>query len=259
MNNTFTFTRFALLFKKQFVEHLSTYLMSAAVLLGILAVMLGFSAYADDGNISIKTQFMFFMTTLMFSSVIFTSTVFSDLGDKRKAIPVLTLPVSHLEKYLVAWLYSFVVFFIVFLGCFYFVDILVIWICNATSITKSTVLTLTNQELKPYRILPAFAILHALAFCGAIFFEKLHLIKTAFTTLLFILAIVLLNQPLVKMIFGREVRNTVPFEHVGVIEGDTVWYVLSNDDSRHIVGVLVVILVLILWTSTYFKLKEKEV
>jgi len=233
--------------------------MSAAVLLGILAVMLGFSAYADDGNIGMKAQFMFFIITLMFSGVIFTSTIFSDLGDKRKAIPVLTLPVSHLEKYLVAWLYSFVLFLIVFLACFYFVDILVISICNATSTTKSTLLTLSNDEFKPYRVLPVFAILHALSFCGAIFFEKLHLIKTAFTTLLFTLAIVLLNQPLVKMIFSREVRNTVPFEHVGVIEGDNVWYILPNDDSRHIVGVLVLILVLIFWTSTYFKLKEKEV
>ncbi|TDO24790.1 hypothetical protein [Pedobacter duraquae] len=259
MNNTFNFNRFSLLFKKQFVEQRSTYFMSTAVLFGFLTVLLGFSTYANEGYVAAKVQFTFMVSVLMFAGIIFTSMVFSDLGDKKKAIPILTLPVSHLEKYLVAWLYSFPIYMLVYFICFYTVDGLTVYIGNMHVVHKNEVLSLFDQELKPYRVLPVFAVLHAIAFLGAIFFERLHLIKTAFATLIFVFGIFLLNQPLIKMIFKPEVRNAVPFDNVGVVDGDNVWYIDSTKDSIHIVSVLLVLLMVIFWTSAYFKLKEKEV
>jgi len=259
MNNTFTFNRFALLFKKQFVENISTYLMSTAVLIGFLAVVLGFSAYVNDANLAEGTQFKIFIVLLMFSGVIFTSTIFTELGDKKKAIPMLTLPVSHLEKYLVGWIYSFLIFLLVFIACFYLVDSLTIYICNLNAVKTNEVLSLFDHELQPYKVISPYAILHALAFTGAIFFEKLHLIKTAFFTLIVVFSIFLLNQPIMRVIFQPEVRNAVPFDHVGVIDGKEVWWIQPTADSQYILSILVVLLILIFWASAYFKLKEKQV
>lgn len=261
MNNTFTFNRFSLLFKKHFIEQIRTYLMSVAVLIGFLAITLGFAAYASDGELylGVKTQLMFFITFLLGAGIIFTSIIFNELGDKKKAIPILTLPVSHLEKYLVAWIYSFPIFLLVFLGCFYAVDGLTVYFCNLNVIHKNEVLSLFNEEYKPYRILPVFTVLHAIAFAGAIFFEKLHLIKTAFLTMIFVFAVFLINQPLMKMLFKPEVRNAVPFDTVGVIDGDNVWYIAATKDSHLIITTLLVILMITFWTSAYFKLKEKQV
>ena len=259
MNNTFNFSRFALLFKKQLVEQGSTYLMSTAVLLGILTIILGFSTYSNDGYISEKTQLAFMVTALFFSGVIFTSMIFSDLGDKKKAIPMLTLPVSHLEKYLVGWLYSFIFFLLIFFTCFYTVDALTVYVGNMHVVHKNEVLNLFSKELKPYYVIPIFALLHSAAFLGAIFFERLHLIKTAFSTLVFVFVIFILNQPLLKMIFKPEIRTAVPFANVGVVDGDHVWYIDSTKDSMHILGIVLILLTVVLWTSAYFKLKEKEV
>src|SRR4051794_28226809 len=104
MSNTFDIKRFGMLFKKHTLEHGKTYLLSAGVLTGIMFLTLGFMSYSSNGHLRINEQIPVFVFLSIIAGGIFTSIVFTELGDKSKAIPTLMLPASHFEKYLVAWL-----------------------------------------------------------------------------------------------------------------------------------------------------------
>src|SRR5665213_2760957 len=110
MNNTFNLTRFGRLFVKHTVEHYKSYLMSLAVLMGVMLLGDGFITYLIPGDfMDAGMQSALFMSVLLLAGTIFASTIFADLGDNKKAMASLTLPASHFEKYLVAWLYSVII------------------------------------------------------------------------------------------------------------------------------------------------------
>src|ERR1700743_2754531 len=100
MNNTFDLNRFLLLFKKHTLEHAKIYLLSFIVLMGLVFLVLGFDSYTNGGLLDKKAQQISFIFIMLIGGSIFTSMSFIELGDKKKAIPFLTLPASHFEKYL---------------------------------------------------------------------------------------------------------------------------------------------------------------
>ncbi|PTS95503.1 hypothetical protein DBR11_21215 [Pedobacter sp. HMWF019] len=259
MNNTFNLIRFLRLFKKQTAEQYKTYLMSVGVLIGILALLLGFMSYSGGGSIGPTAQGVIFFNLMLFSGTIFTSLIFADLGNNKKSIPILTLPSSHLEKYLVAWLYSFVIFQVVYIACFYVIDYTVISIGNIDQAHKSTVVNVFSTNFKIWVVFPIFAVLHSICFIGSVFFEKLHFIKTAFTFFIFLIFICLINPLFLKAIFDVKVLKGVPFNSIGIEIGETSYFVRPNDTSDVILLVMAGLLTLVLWTSTYFRLKEKQV
>jgi hypothetical protein len=259
MNNVFNFTRFSRLFYKHTTEHFKTYLMSTGVLIGILTLIFLFISYVSNGHISTNQQGIIFFNLLFFSGTVFTSMIFADLGDRKKSIPMLTLPVSHFEKYLVAWVYSFVIFQLVFIGCYYLVDSTVIKVGNSGLIDKSEIINVFSPDYMFWVAFPQYALLHAICFFGAIFFEKLHFIKTAFLFFIFIMLISMANPFLLSAIFGLKIEKGVPFNSVGIMEADQFWFIRPTETSYSILLITVFLVSVILWLSTYFKLKEKQV
>ncbi|WP_342329101.1 hypothetical protein [Pedobacter sp. FW305-3-2-15-E-R2A2] len=259
MNNTFSFRRFSLLFSKHTTEYYKTYLLSVAVLLGLLAAILGFSSYVSGGPIHEKAQLAIFWVFLLSAGSIFTSMVFSDFGDKRKSISMLTLPVSHFEKYLVAWLYSFVIFQLIFLVSFYAVDYLVLLIGNSGESQGLKIMNVFSAEEDYKLVFLFYAILHSLAFLGAIFFEKIHFIKTAFVVLLLCLLAVLVNQPIADALFDVKLEKVVPFVSIGIQEGGHYYQISPLPSIEPVMFGLSLACIGLLWIGAYFKLKEKEV
>src|SRR5664279_4326257 len=119
MKKTFSIKRFSRLFKKHTKEHYKNYLMSLTVLVGVMILGGGFLVYMAEVQLDKNLQTFFFFSIMLLTGTIFTSSVFADLGEKKKATVWLTLPASHFEKYLIAWLYSFLFFIIVYLLVFY--------------------------------------------------------------------------------------------------------------------------------------------
>src|SRR6202012_5282589 len=113
-----------------------------------------------------------------------------DLGDKKKAIAYLTLPASHFEKYLVAWLYSFLFFLVIYTISFYLVALLLLNVKYVPG-QSGVINLLQNQHLQIPLI---YAFLHAIAFWGAVYFNKLHFIKTGFVFFVCLGLLILLNQ-----------------------------------------------------------------
>jgi hypothetical protein len=258
MNNTFSFKRFAMLFKKHTLEHAKMYLMSAGVLAGVLFLILGFVAYTTGGQLPPGAQTVIFILFLLFAGSIFTSLSFAALGDKRKAIPVLTLPASHFEKYLVVWIYSFIIFQLIFVGVFYLADGIVLSLCSSAT-NHVQVLNLFDDRYDSYMAFIIYMVLHAFAFLGAVYFEKQHFIKTSFVFFAMIIAFVFVNYAILSSMLNIEVLKNTPFSGLRFIENGRNLNIRAQINFNYYHVAAVCITALLLWSSAFFRLKEKEV
>ncbi|MGA9652149.1 hypothetical protein [Pedobacter sp.] len=259
MNEIFEWKRFSEIFKKHTAENYKSYLMSTAVLIGGLGLILSFIGYTSQGHISVVQQGMVFLIMMFLSGSVFTSMIFSDLGDRKKAIPMLTLPASHLEKTLVGWVYAYLLFQVVYMSCFYLVDTTIIHIANRNMIDKNVIVNVFSTEDKFWIAFPQFAILNAICFVGAIWFDKMHFIKTGFVFLIFVLLLTAFNYTTINLMFDTEVAKAPPFNSIGILEEGKFWRIKGNHQSDMILLVTVILVSTILWISGYFRLKEKQV
>ncbi len=260
MSNTFNLTRFLRYFKKHSIDNGKTYLLSTAVLTGIYVIALFFVVALGTGFLNIDWQMTVLLTCVLLGGGIFTSLTFADLGDKKKAIPVLTLPVSALEKYLVNWIYTYVIFLLVAVGTFYMVDILAVKISKPSyGHIPARLLDLTSKETPGIIVLTAFTLFHALGFWGAIFFEKMHFIKTAFVFFVCLIGFNLLTRVLISAITSGNVTAEVFFQHASVTDNGNQHYISPTNPINQIGIAIFIVAVLILWVSAYFRLKEKQV
>lgn len=256
MNNVFSLRRFTQLFINHTVATYRMYLMSFGVLMGILFLIMVYAASVNKFLLSSGTRQMFFTTFMFLGGSIFTTGIFSNLGDKRKAIAYLMLPASNFEKLLVAWLYSFVIFQVIYIAGFFVVDFLVLSMGNSSGAKSSSMYF--GPDFRYRTLFLAFTWIHSMAFFGAIFFRKLHFIKTAFTVFVLILVIVLLNKFSIDMMIGPSVEIGEPFGSLMIYEGQKSYY-LGKTEMVWLIPYLTGMISLLLWLGAYFKLKETEV
>ncbi len=256
MNKTFSIKRFSRLFRKHTKEHYRNYMMSVAVLVGVMIMGGSFLVYMIDVQLDKNIQSFFFFSIMLLAGTIFTSTVFADLGERKKAIAWLILPASHFEKYLVAWIYSFLLFIIVYTMIFYLALFISL---NIQHLHTHRIVILNIFEKQILQMYLVFSFLHAIAFFGAVYFEKLHFIKTAFTFFISIAVLILINKGLLTALLGRTVDASPPFGYLRFADtGQAVDIKISSQDNPYLLY-LIIILTFILWVGAYFHLKEKQV
>ena len=258
MKNHFNYHRFGQLFRKHSAEYLNQYTLSTGVLIGIMTLIMGFIAYLSGTPINAKIQGVFFILFLLGSGFIFTSTIFSNLGNKNQAIAALSLPASHFEKYLVGWLYSFVIFLVVFTASFYLVTALVVsfdeWHGQEKEILN--IFSPDQQALNTYII---YAFVHAVAIWGAIFFTKIQFIKTAFLFFLVLGIVAVLNFQILNALFTQDLKMAMPFNEV-FLQADNEVYTLELPQQQQQLLILVpIILALFFWATAYTRIKEKQI
>nr|MBC7613060.1 hypothetical protein [Pseudopedobacter sp.] len=248
-----------MLFKKHSIEHGKSYLFSIATLTGLLLIFLSAVSYMNAGRLTQNSQTVVFMIGVTFAGTIFTSLSFNELSDKRKAVSYLTLPASQFEKYLVAWLYSYVIFQLVFLICFYAMDFLVVILSTKDSNDPNKVLDLFEANRKPYIVAFIFLFFHSFVFLGSIIFKKAHFVKIAFTFFVLVAAFSLLNKFIISsMINENKLSVFVPFSGVGFVEKGK-YYNIDYLTPLYLGLMLLFAIVGLLWLSAFYKLKEKEV
>jgi hypothetical protein len=256
MKKTFSTIRFGRLFKKHTKEHYRNYLMSIAVLVGVMILGGSFLVYMADIQLDKKIQTFLFFTIMLLAGTIFTSTLFADLGERKKAIAWLTLPASHFEKYLVAWIYSFLLFIIVYTLIFYLAVFIAIQFQHVHGHPQGILNVFEIQILQMYLV---YAFFHAIAFFGAVYFEKLHFIKTAFIFFIIMVVLIVMNKGILSALLGRTVDATPPFGNLRFANnGNMVDIQLVSPRSPYLIY-LFAILTFIFWAAAYFRLKEKQV
>ena len=257
MNKTFNAKRFGRLFIKHSTEHYKSYGMSLVAMIGVMLLGGGFLVYMTGARMDKNDQEIMFMMILLLAGTMFTSTIFADLGDKKKAIPWLLLPASHFEKFLVAWIYSLVVFIILYTLSFYLVALFVLSIKPLEGSPPEMFNISSYQALQIYMV---YAFLHGVAICGAIYFDKLHFIKTAFVFFISLGILILMNKMLLGAMLGRKVEAAPPFGYLrfaenGHVNDITLSYNQYGDNTDYLVTGLAVLF----WVAAYFRLKEKQV
>jgi hypothetical protein len=247
-NQTFRFPRFVRLFSRHTAEHWPGYAMAAAVVAGLLLLMMAVQTYTS-GTLSIPVQAGYY--------IIFTSTVFGQFGEKRQATVALLLPASHLEKYLVAWLYSLPIFLLVFTGIFYLVDGTVLYVGAGPGQPPELLNVLANAQIVK-SVLVLLVLLHAVWLLGAIYFEKTHFIKTGFAAFILLLVLSVVNFQALRLLVAPGLRPAPPFTKLMMLDGAHVYNVGLPDGQADWLGFVPLGLALLLWGASYFRLTEKQ-
>ena len=105
-----------------------------------------------------------------------------------------------------------------------------------------------------------YAFLHAIAFFGAVYFEKLHFIKTAFIFFIIMGVLIVMNKGILSALLGRTVDASPPFGNLHFANsGQTVDIQLGKQHNNPYLIYLIIVLTFIFWTASYFRLKEKQV
>jgi len=256
MNEVFSVARFGKLFVKHTVDHYRSYLMSIAVVAGVLVLGGSFISYFVMGLLDPGAQMVMYISLLTLAGTIFASTIFSDLGDKKKSIPTLLLPASSLEKFMVGWAYSYIVFIVLFTFMYYFALAAVIYFQSTHGHSEPMMVFFNMEMVLPFLL---FSLLHSIALFGAICFEKLHFIKTAFAFFITFAVLTVFNTLLVKTFTGKDVFAMIPFSPMAFREADHFYAVkISYEKSAWILWTVVIVTVFF-WMAAYFRLKEKRV
>ncbi|WP_121809947.1 hypothetical protein [Mucilaginibacter kameinonensis] len=255
MNNYFSLKRFWQLFIKHTVEHYRAYLMSASVLAGVFLLGGSFIFYMIPGPVDAGFQMALFGVLMIIAGPLFTSTVFTDLGDKRRAIPILTLPASQLEKFMVSWIYSYCIFLLVYTGVFYLVLFILI---NLKPWPGHQMEILSLFQDKFVLVMMLFSFLHSVTIYGAIRFEKLHFIKIGFSFFIFYALLILVNSVFVRFIIGRPIKPVMPFAFLNFEDGVNFYSVGLNAQQSAWVFIVVPLISLLFWVAAYFKFKEQQ-
>ena len=252
MNQLFSLSRFSRLFGRHTAEFLPSYGMAVVVLAGGIGLVLGYIAYLTDLNA--LTQGALYQLGLLAAGGLFTAGIFAQYGAPKQATVALTLPASQLEKYLVGWVYSFLIFSVVYTACFYLVDWIVVGLDDWHGRPKE-LFNLFGASQKVYRAFFYYAALHAGALWGAIFFQKAHFIKTAFAGLVLAVVLVAANYQVLKAFVGPGLEMASPFSgitltgayRVSLPDAQAQWYIL-----------LPLALAALLWCAAYARLTEKQ-
>ena len=258
MNNFFSLKRFCRLFVKHTVEHYRAYLMSIAVLTGVILLGGSFLFFIVLEPPDPGFQTACFIMLMLIAGTIFTSTVFDDFGEKNKAIPALTLPATAFEKFLVGWIYSYPIFLVVYTAIFYMalggLGITKHWDANHHFVLFS----LQQGEMPVLLVL--YSILHAISLFGAILFRNLHFIKTGFTFFISYGVLLICNTVFLKVITGLGIiKLAMPFGFLNFDVGPKYYSISADGPDSLVVLITVMLVTLLIWTAAYFRLKEKQV
>ncbi len=261
MSNFFNADRFSRLFIKHSQEHYKSYLMSAAVLIGVMVMGGTFLIYLINTSLDPMFQMLLYIWMLLLGGTIFTSTIFAEYGNNKKAIATLSLPASHFEKYLVAWLYSFIIVFLVITASFYLIMLFLLSIKHSQQQSE-----LFDLMQKPgglqfpllCLVLILYAFMHSLTFYGAIFFEKLHFIKTAFLFFIVLAISMYGNKFLMDLMLHKDTRPALLLTNVAFWENGHI-VIINPQGNKEIYSLALYLVVAVLfWIAAYYRLKEKQ-
>jgi hypothetical protein len=232
--------------------------MSIAVLAGVILLGGAFLFFVIPEPPDPGLQTAVFVILMLIAGTIFTSTVFSDFGDKNKAMTALTLPATAFEKFLIGWIYSYPVFLLIYSGVFY-LGLIGLESVKHWGPDQHFILFSISQS-GFYTVLTIYSMLHAIALFGAIFFNKLHFIKTGFAFFIGYIVFMIFNTVFLKAIIGlNAIKAAIPFGFLNFNIGDKYYSIVTKTIPPQAILTVLSISAALMWVAAYFRLKEKQV
>jgi hypothetical protein len=275
MNDTFSFSRFALLTRKFTKEHIGTYVLYLAALGGILTIILGLVTLTSlEGRFPQDAPEIFYTFGMLIGGNMFAGSFYSFFQNKARGIQYLNLPASHSEKLLLGYVYIQIVFFVGYIIMFFLIDRMMVGIFNKfhtipAGVTPDRIagytaqpMTVLGRETTVGLVLSIVA--SAVAHFGSLCFEKNAFVKTALITMAIFTAVLFCNYQFAQnmlpeanepsgMFFTKGLRIGAEHQEVkGIVSLPDAWY---NFVCWFLPGFVYVLF----WTASYFKLREKQV
>lgn len=172
--------RFWHLLKHDVVVNLRQSLIGIGAVFGLLLIINVASVTSwDQWNM----HEVFYPLTLLIGGHVFTSLAFRDLFHKQKSYVFLTLPASQIEKYLFKLISTTIGFAAVATIVYFLFSLL------ASGIT-TLFFRIAHPVFKPFSpfvwdVIPFYLVTQSVTFFGAVYFKKLHLLKTILSLTVF--------------------------------------------------------------------------
>ncbi|NQD72280.1 hypothetical protein HP439_16260 [Sphingobacterium shayense] len=270
MSNTFDFSRFSRLINRQWIGFGKIYLMSLVIIAGIFMAFFGYhinqaSESQDAHDIATMFSFrpyVFTVIGLAFIAIV-SSSYFSGLGQKSKAIFEILIPASQLEKFLSAVFYTALLTTASYFLLFYLIDFGFVSYARANfhsaetyfspdlnkdvTLDRLTYFFVTPLPDEIYWMLFLPFLLSAIFLLGSIAFKNFHFIKTATVIVAYCFVFILATIKIMTWI----TKDTV------ATEGN----IFFNEEMNiiKIFCAVGIVLTLLLWGISFLRLKEKEV
>lgn len=263
MNNTFSSKRFGLLLKKTLLERpmqLFGFTGLIFILVFILyAVIKSFSGIGSAQTIS-------FIWGLSGGGCFLASFVFAYFSSNSKGSSYLTLPASHLEKWLCGMLIACILYPVLFMLFFRMMDAgFVAMFHNSLDPTSpffkeqyASAYLFAYDDIIAAKVYSLFLLFTSLMLLGSLYFNRINFIKSAITICVICLSCFALNWFIAKTLFGN-INDAAPFNHVTIPVG-------KEEASIQLPATLAnlyqysffYVIPFLLYGLTYIRLREKE-
>ncbi|PWK16813.1 hypothetical protein LV89_04695 [Arcicella aurantiaca] len=272
MNNSFNYTRFSLLVKRQWVENKKLFLMASFALFGLGVIFYSLSTNWEIGQISDVTRPMFLVGGLYIAGSFFTNYLLKDFADKNASTNFLLIPASHLEKLLSVCVYSFFAFPILIFIIFFVTDYFFVHLANsvhASLVLKNHIVNDKSWQENElwykqmfektddfvYALIGSWFITQTFTMVGSIMFIRWSYIKTAFIGFAVILTLILCSNFVMGLLIGEFDRMPESSKH---------GFYLQVKPTRDFLEMLIRMAMKFVFTPillliAFLKLKEKQV
>jgi hypothetical protein len=262
MNQQFSLRRFVLLLKLDLAENRKTYLLTLALVLGLmLLLMLPILGANESRSDHIALHMVAFSVCLLLGGSLFSSTAFSAYSSQPRGIATMMVPASKLERFLVPFLVN-LVFLLVFLSIFWGLHYGLISVVNTR--LQSVDPNAGIFYPAPIRVAQVLSYLYVLAvaatLAGSIWFNKNGFIKSAATLLAVLVGLCLLNLFLARTFTSHDLF-ALPFEGWRFFDDKSsrMYGVEMPEPVQGLIWAGLLAVVLGLWYLAYVRLKEKEI
>jgi hypothetical protein len=263
MNNTFNAKRFGLLLKKVLLER-PMQMFGFTGLILVLVWMIYFIAKVEIGFG--PAQNLSYIWGLAGGGCFLASFVFGYFGSNASGASYLTLPASHLEKWLSGILIAGIFYPLIFLLFYRAMDAAFVAIYHRGLDPQNplyrrqydAVYLLRFDSRLASKVYPLFLMFTGVALLGSLYFNKASFIKTALVFCVVCLGIFGLNWLIAESLIGS-IDFASPFGGVNILIGKEVGSVeLPQKMFQTCMYTFDYVLPMIFWALTYVRLREKE-
>jgi hypothetical protein len=269
MNKSVNVNRVLLVIIKYVYENRRSFSLMLLAVGAFLVLSMGVNLIFTNTNPNLfreESQIIYYFIGLFLSGCLSAGVHFSELGSKSKAIHYLLAPASSAEKFICAIFFGVIVFFFGYTLVFYAIDSVVVILANIKFETHWRIVNLFEINKYENRIFDGpfssffyiYFVAQAFFLLASVYFSKNGLFKAIIGVgIIWVLSIFLLMTFIKSFPYGQFHSGSNMFE-IAEISGVTKKVLLPSLITMPLIFFYKFLLTPLLWTSAYFRLKEKQ-
>ncbi|MDN3585034.1 hypothetical protein [Mucilaginibacter flavus] len=206
----FSIHRIWLLTRKQWVENQQLYILGLLATAGIMAAIILFNILSLRG-LDTSTQQLILYVGSTASGAVFASTILSQFNEKIKGIQALTLPASALEKFVMAFIYSLLIFpityFLIVYPLIVFGHYLDIHVKHNELYYRPNRLYNLSDDSNTGELIVTYFVMQTMALLGSVLFKRYAFIKSLVLVISIFFGARVINSILIKSMIDTEVKS----------------------------------------------------